>query len=52
MDIEIERVLGRHHDQLERAVDGLKAKLVKSAEEYEKLYVKLRKVKQTTSQHG
>lgn len=51
VDEDIKRMLCRQRDHLERTVNSLKMRLAKSAEEHEKVYVKIMKVKQKTS-HG
>lgn len=51
VDEDIKRVLCRQRDHLERTVNGLKTRLDKSAEEHEKVYVKIMKVRQRTL-HG
>ncbi|XP_029288716.1 LOW QUALITY PROTEIN: cilia- and flagella-associated protein 57 [Cottoperca gobio] len=43
MDEDIQRAFCRQRDHLERTVDSLKTRLLKSAEEHEKVYVKLMK---------
>lgn len=46
MDEDIRHILSRHREHLEKTVSSLKLKLAKSAEEHDKVYVKLTKVKQ------
>ncbi|KAF1391148.1 hypothetical protein PFLUV_G00038910 [Perca fluviatilis] len=43
VDEDIQRAFGRHRDHLERMVTSLKTRLAKSAEEHEKVYVKIMK---------
>lgn len=45
MDEDIKQVLCRHRETLEKTVSSLKMKLARSAEEHDKVYVKLMKVK-------
>lgn len=45
MDEDVKQILCRHREHLEKTVSGLKMKLAKSAEEHDKVYVKLMKVK-------
>lgn len=44
-DEDIKRVLCRQRDHLEKTVGGMKARMAKAAEEHEKVYVKIMKVK-------
>lgn len=46
MDEDIKQVLCRHRENLEKTVSSLKMKLARSAEEHDKVYVKLMKVKE------
>lgn len=46
MDEDVKEILCRHREHLEKTVSSLKMKLAKSAEEHDKVYVKLMKVKQ------
>lgn len=45
MDEDVKQILCRHREHLEKTVSSLKMKLAKSAEEHDKVYVKLMKVK-------
>lgn len=45
-DDDIRRMLCRQRDQQEKTVSGLKARMAKAAEEHEKVYLKVMKVKQ------
>lgn len=47
-DEDIKRMLCRQRDHLEKTVSGLKARMAKAAEEHEKVYVKIMKVKRGT----
>lgn len=49
MDEDIKQVLCRHRESLEKTVSSLKMKLARSAEEHDKVYVKLMKVNQSVS---
>lgn len=49
MDEDIKQVLCRHRENLEKTVSSLKMKLARSAEEHDKVYVKLMKVNQSVS---
>lgn len=44
MDEDVKQILCRHRERLEKTVSSLKMKLAKSAEEHDKVYVKLMKV--------
>lgn len=44
MDEDVKQILCRHREHLEKTVSSLKMKLAKSAEEHDKVYVKLMKV--------
>lgn len=46
VDEDIKRVLCRQHDHLERTVNSLKTRLAKSAEDHDKVYVKIMKVRE------
>lgn len=45
MDEDVKQILCRHREHLEKTVSSLKMKLAKSAEEHDKVYEKLMKVK-------
>lgn len=44
-DVEVKRMLCRQREHMERTVNELRAKLAKSAEDHEKVYVRIMKVK-------
>lgn len=46
MDEDLKQVLRRHRENLEKTVSSLKMKLARSAEEHDKVYTTLMKVKQ------
>lgn len=46
VDEDIKRVLCRQRDHLERTVSSLKTRLAKSAEDHDKVYVKIMKVRE------
>lgn len=45
VDEDIQRAFCRQRDHLERTVNSLKSRLAKSAEEHERVYVKIMKVR-------
>lgn len=45
-EVEVKRMLCRQRDHMERTVNELRAKLSKSAEDHEKVYVRIMKVKE------
>lgn len=49
MDEDVQQVLSRHRENLEKTVSSLKMKLARSAEEHEQVYEKLMKVKERRS---
>lgn len=49
MDEDIKQMLCRHRENMEKTVSSLKMKLARSAEEHDKVYVKLMKVNQWRS---
>lgn len=44
-EVEVKRMLCRQREHMERTVNELRAKLAKSAEDHEKVYVRIMKVK-------
>lgn len=48
-EVEVKRMLCRQREHMERTVNELRAKLAKSAEDHEKVYVRIMKVKRGKS---